>query len=131
MKGVTSIGVERKNLLEEILGLGNVGVPSSFAKCLLSFKDRELGAVDGGDVVVHDLRKKLLADLEKLFPPPISVPEGRLEHLVENTVMSWVDSCMYHSSSSPISLYEDHHCSRDQIPTTTTQVSWQGIEFHV
>ena len=30
MKGVASIGVGRNNLLEEILGLGNVGVPSSF-----------------------------------------------------------------------------------------------------
>lgn len=82
----------------------------SLAKCLLSFnKDRELGAVDGGDVVVvvHDLLKKLLEDLEKLFPPPVSVPEGRLEHLVESTVMSWVDSCMYHSSSNTISLYEE------------------------
>ncbi|TKY62288.1 WD repeat-containing protein 26 [Spatholobus suberectus] len=94
----------------------------SLAKCLLSWKDRELGAVDGGDVVVHDLRRKLLADLEKLLPPPISVPEARLEHLVETTVTAWVDSCMYHSPSNPISLYEDHCCSRDQIPTTTTQI---------
>ena len=30
MKGVASIGVGRKNLFEEILELGNVGVPSSF-----------------------------------------------------------------------------------------------------
>ena len=28
--GKLSIGVGRNNLLEEILGLGNVGVPSSF-----------------------------------------------------------------------------------------------------
>ncbi|KAK7396481.1 hypothetical protein VNO78_17520 [Psophocarpus tetragonolobus] len=94
----------------------------SLAKCLLSLKDGELSAIGGGDVVVHDLRTRLLVDLEKLFPPPVSVPEGRLEHLVESTVMAWVDSCMYHSSSSPISLYEDHHCRRDQIPTATTQI---------
>jgi len=30
VKGVASIGVGKKNLSEEILGLGNVGVPSSF-----------------------------------------------------------------------------------------------------
>ena len=30
MKGVVSIGLGRKILLEEILGVGNVGVPSSF-----------------------------------------------------------------------------------------------------
>jgi len=36
MKGVVSIGVGRKNLSEETLGLGNVGVPSSFvaSQCL-------------------------------------------------------------------------------------------------
>ncbi|KAH1258484.1 WD repeat-containing protein WDS [Glycine max] len=86
----------------------------SLAKCLLSFnKDRELGAVDGGDVVVvvHDLLKKLLEDLEKLFPPPVSVPEGRLEHLVEIRRIQF-----------PFMRNEDHHCSRDQIPTSTTQI---------
>ena len=30
VRGVTSIGVGKKNLSEETLGLGNVGVPSSF-----------------------------------------------------------------------------------------------------
>jgi len=105
----------------------------SLAMCLLSFKDRNLDAVDDddGDLVVHDLRRKLLADLENLLPPPIAVPEARLEHLVESTVTAWVDSCIYHSSSNLISLYEDHCCSRDQIPTRTTQVSCHSIEFRV
>ncbi|MCH84681.1 WD repeat-containing protein 26-like [Trifolium medium] len=84
----------------------------SLANALLSFND--------GDVVC-DLRGKLLMDLEKVLPPPVSVPDGRLEHLVETTVTAWVDSCLYHSSANPISLYEDHHCGRDQFPTTTTQ----------
>lgn len=74
---------------------------------------------DDGD---GDLRGKLLMDLEKLLPPPISIPDGRLEHLVETTVTAWVDSCLYHSSSNPVSLYEDHSCGRDQFPTTTTQI---------
>jgi len=100
----------------------------SLAMCMLSFKDMELAAVDDDDdddddAVVHGLRRKLLADLENLLPPPISVPEARLEHLVESSVTAWVDSCMYHCSSNRISLYEDHCCSRDQIPTRTTQVS--------
>ncbi|KAK2455203.1 WD repeat-containing protein [Trifolium repens] len=85
----------------------------SLANALLSLND--------GDVVC-DLRGKLLMDLEKVLPPPISVPDGRLEHLVETTVTAWVDSCLYHSSANPISLYEDHHCGRDQFPTTTTQI---------
>ncbi|KEH42443.1 putative transcription factor WD40-like family [Medicago truncatula] len=74
------------------------------------------------EVVEGDLRGKLLMDLEKLLPPPISIPDGRLEHLVETTVTAWVDSCLYHSSLNPVSLYEDHSCGRDHFPTTTTQI---------
>ncbi|KAL1367755.1 hypothetical protein HN51_021873 [Arachis hypogaea] len=87
------------------------------ANSMLSLKDV---GVDGD--VVHDSRKDLLKDLEKLLPPPIAVPERRLEHLVETTITAWVDSCLYHSSLGPVSLYEDHCCGRDQIPTTTTQI---------
>lgn len=93
----------------------------SLANSMLSLKDTEIGGAVDGDAV-RDLRRKLLTDLEKLLPPPILIPDGRLEHLVETTVTAWVDSCLYHNSSNPISLYEDHRCGRDQIPTTTTQV---------
>ncbi|CAL5207084.1 unnamed protein product [Lathyrus oleraceus] len=91
------------------------------ANTVLSFNDTELGVVDDGDVGC-DLRGRLLADLEKMLPPPVSIPGGRLEHLVETTVTAWVDSCLFHTSSSPVSLYEDHHCGREQFPTTTTQI---------
>ncbi|OIW21333.1 hypothetical protein TanjilG_32424 [Lupinus angustifolius] len=92
----------------------------SLAINVVLLNDVESGVRDGN--VVHDLRRKCLTDLEKLLPPPISVPERRLEHLVETTVTAWVDSCLYHGSSNPISLYEDHKCGRDQIPTVTTQI---------
>ncbi|KAK4277754.1 hypothetical protein QN277_015703 [Acacia crassicarpa] len=72
----------------------------SLANSLLSLKDAELGLID--DTIVHDLRRKLLTDLEKLLPPPITVPERRLEHLVESTLTSWIDSCMYNCSSNPM-----------------------------
>ncbi|KAJ1416666.1 WD40/YVTN repeat-like-containing domain superfamily [Sesbania bispinosa] len=107
------------------LGYRNLPLFLVFKQCVMEYLNRgednlALGSIEGD--IVDDLRKKLLTDLEQLFHPPISVPETRLEHLVETTVTSWVDSCMYHSSSNPISLYEDHHCGRDQIPTTTTQI---------
>ncbi|KAJ7977146.1 WD repeat-containing protein 26 [Quillaja saponaria] len=92
----------------------------SLAKFMISLTDIELGKMD--DSIVRDLRKKLLAELEKLLPPPITLPERRLEHLVETTVAAWVDSCMYHSSLNAVSLYEDHCCGRDQIPTETIQI---------
>ncbi|KAJ1416825.1 WD40/YVTN repeat-like-containing domain superfamily [Sesbania bispinosa] len=92
----------------------------SLAGSMLTSKDMEFGETDGD--IVHDLRRKLVIDLEKLLPPPISIPDGRLEHLVETAVAAWVDSCLYHNSPNSISLYEDHCCGRDQFPTATTQI---------
>lgn len=71
---------------------------------------------------INELREKLLGELEKLLPPPLMVPERRLEHLVETTVASQIDCCLYHNSPGPVSLYADHCCGRDQIPTETVQI---------
>lgn len=67
------------------------------------------------------LRRRLLIELEKVLPPPIIVPERRLEHLVEMSVSAQIDNCMYHNSNK-VSLYEDHHCSQDEIPRQTIQI---------
>ncbi|KAK4408183.1 WD repeat-containing protein WDS [Sesamum angolense] len=48
---------------------------------LLSLKGLGLGFIDYD--AVHELRKKLLLELEEVLPSPITLPEGRLEHLVE------------------------------------------------
>jgi len=69
-----------------------------------------------------ELRKKLLLELEKLLPPPITLPERRLEHLVETVVSSQIDSCLYHNYPGAVSIYADHCCGQDQIPTETVQV---------
>lgn len=90
------------------------------AQSILSLKDMEFGKVD--DNAVRELRKLLLAELEKFLPPAVMLPERRLEHLVETAVTAQIDSCMYHSSLDEVSLYEDHCCGRDQIPTETVQV---------
>lgn len=89
---------------------------------ILSLKEIELGVMN--DNVVQELRRRLLIELEKLLPPPIALPEGRLEHLIEAAVMSQIDLCAYHNSPGVVSLYEDHCCGRDQIPTETVQVSF-------
>lgn len=72
--------------------------------------------------VVHESRKKLLMELKSLLPPPITLPERRLEHLIESSISGQVDSCLYHNSTTSVSLYEDHCCGRDQIPTQTIQI---------
>ncbi|XVF72123.1 hypothetical protein PTKIN_Ptkin12aG0095200 [Pterospermum kingtungense] len=87
---------------------------------ILSLKEMELGKLD--EDIIFELRKRLLMELGKQFPPPIVVPERRLEHLVETSVMAQIDSCMHHNSQDVVSLYEDHCCGRDQIPTKTVQV---------
>ncbi|PON54576.1 WD repeat containing protein [Trema orientale] len=91
----------------------------NLAHSILSLKE-ELEKND--DNVVHGLRKKLLRELENLLPPPIILPERRLENLVETTVLAQIDSCMYHNSPGPVSLYVDHLCGRDQLPTETLQI---------
>lgn len=82
---------------------------------------KEKGVSDVSNYVIEP-RKKLLLEQEKLLPPPITLPERRLEHLVENVVSSQIDSCLYHNYPSAVSIYADHCCGRDQIPMETVQV---------
>lgn len=83
---------------------------------------RETGLVENNNNSVVELRRKLLFELERLLPPPITIPDGRLEHLVETALTVQRDSCIYHNSSNEISLYEDHCCGPDQLPTETVQI---------
>lgn len=72
--------------------------------------------------VYQELRRNLVNELEKLLPPPITIPDRRLEHLVDRVVGSQIESCIYHNSLDPVSIYKDHSCGRDQIPTETIQI---------
>lgn len=73
-----------------------------------------------GDVA--RLRGELLQEVERLLPVPVTVPEGRLEHLVEMAVEGQLVGCVYHNSPEEVSLFKDHRCGRDRIPTNTIQV---------
>ncbi|XP_008775134.1 WD repeat-containing protein WDS homolog isoform X1 [Phoenix dactylifera] len=66
-------------------------------------------------------RIKLLLDLVELLPPWVRVPSGRLEHLVETTVLKQAASCFYHNSPDAVTLYADHECSQEQIPSKCIQ----------
>lgn len=85
------------------------------ARCLVSFE----GAVSENLV---RRRVGLLVELSELLPPSIRLPGQRLEHLVEMALLEQRASCIYHNSTEPISLYEDHKCDPDQIPSRTVQV---------
>ncbi|XP_051120454.1 WD repeat-containing protein WDS homolog [Andrographis paniculata] len=87
---------------------------------LLLLQEWGLGCMSGDEIA--ELRRRLVSKLEKVLPPPITLPERRLEHLVEMAVCSQIDGCIHHCSSEKISLYTDHRCSRNQFPTETTQI---------
>ncbi|GKV15398.1 hypothetical protein SLEP1_g26191 [Rubroshorea leprosula] len=68
-------------------------------------------------------RRQLLEELQKLIPPTVMIPERRLEHLVEQALVLQRDACMFHNSlEKEMSLYTDHKCGRDQIPSRTLQI---------
>ncbi|XP_047337162.1 WD repeat-containing protein WDS homolog [Impatiens glandulifera] len=113
----SAISVLRKNISTLHVGKENV---RSLAFEVLSGKDTQLGEINHDFIL--QLRKTLLNDMEKLLPPPITVPERRLEYLVEMAVTAQIDSCIYHNSPDPLSIYRDHKCGRDQIPTETNQI---------
>ncbi|CAN6460501.1 unnamed protein product [Victoria cruziana] len=91
------------------------------ACCIISRSKREeIGSKlkRGGDS-----RKKLLNELRLVLPSSVMIPEGRLEHLVELALLLQHERCIYHNSpKDSISLYSDHHCGPDQIPTQTLQI---------
>ncbi|XP_024388495.1 WD repeat-containing protein 26 homolog isoform X2 [Physcomitrium patens] len=71
----------------------------------------------------QESRQSLLEELQQLLPPSIMVPERRLEHLIEVALQVQREACVYHNTLDHVlSLYSDHRCSRDQIPTRTLQV---------
>ncbi|KAI3840060.1 hypothetical protein MKX03_015453 [Papaver bracteatum] len=104
-KSVWSLGVDSEKIHNLACGI-------------ISTKEMEVGKLDDS----CGLRGNLLIELERLLPPPITLPERRLEHLVELAVTAQWDSCIYHNSNEAISLYQDHCCSRDQIPNETVQI---------
>ncbi|XP_057962331.1 WD repeat-containing protein WDS homolog [Malania oleifera] len=79
-----------------------------------------LGELEDG--VIGEMRLNLLSNLERVLPPPIVVPERRLEKLIEMVLYSQTAFCLYHNTLDPISLFEDHSCAKDDLPTETVQI---------
>ncbi|KAL9252920.1 WD repeat-containing protein [Drosera capensis] len=68
-------------------------------------------------------RADVLEKLEKVLPPAVIVPEKRLEHLVKLALDVQRDSCVFHNTfDSEFSLYADHQCGRNKIPSQTHQI---------
>ncbi|OAY64627.1 WD repeat-containing protein 26 [Ananas comosus] len=78
------------------------------------------GAVRTESVI--EQRLGLLLDLAEVLPPWVSVPVGRLERLVEMAVDKQIASCVYHNVPDEVTLFEDHKCGEEKIPSNCSQI---------
>eukprot|EP00850_Spirogloea_muscicola_P010597 SM000063S19987 [mRNA] locus=s63:86066:95294:+ [translate_table: standard] len=68
-------------------------------------------------------RFRLLVDLQALIPPSVLIPERRLEKLVEQALQAQREHCELHNTfEEAFSLFADHKCGRDEIPSRTSLV---------
>ncbi|XP_071701787.1 WD repeat-containing protein 26 homolog [Rutidosis leptorrhynchoides] len=68
-------------------------------------------------------RSEILLELQKSFPPSVMIPDKRLLQLVEQALDLQREACLFHNSSvGETSLFTDHHCGRDHIPSQTVQI---------
>ncbi|KAJ6796275.1 WD repeat-containing protein 26-like isoform X1 [Iris pallida] len=90
---------------------------------VVSPSQRDLLGLTNLGIDTSNSRLKLLEELQKLLPSTVMIPERRLEHLVEQALNVQREACYFHNSSDKsLSLYTDHQCGKDCIPSRTIQV---------
>ncbi|OVA11956.1 hypothetical protein BVC80_8763g24 [Macleaya cordata] len=100
----------------------NINRVHELSTCIVSPSQSKLLGFPSGDILSGKSRSKLLEELQKLLPPAVMIPERRLEHLVEQALNVQRGSCVFHNSlDSALSLFSDHQCGKDQIPSRTSQ----------
>ncbi|KAG6658097.1 hypothetical protein CIPAW_04G136800 [Carya illinoinensis] len=93
------------------------------SSCIIAPSQCNLVGSCSQDTVRSKSRSKLLLELRKLLSPTVMIPEDRLEHLVEQALLLQRNACIFHNSlDNEMSLYTDHLCGRDQIPSQTLQI---------
>lgn len=91
--------------------------------CVISSSRHGLLGFANMDIDFEKLGLKLLEELHKILPPAVMIPERRLENLVEQALCLQRETCFLHNSlDNTLSLYTDHQCGKDQIPSKTVQV---------
>jgi len=112
-----------KTLRSEISPLGvNRKRVHEMASCIISSSENVLLGFSKLGIESSNSRFKLLEELQKVLPPTVMVPEKRLENLVEQALTVQREACYLHNSIDGLSLYIDHHCGKDQIPSQALQV---------
>ncbi|KAI3694045.1 hypothetical protein L1987_77003 [Smallanthus sonchifolius] len=90
---------------------------------MLSPKSRITDGISGQQMVKPKARSELLEELRRMFPPTVMIPDRRLLQLVEQALDLQREACLFHNSDvGETSLFTDHHCGRDQIPSQTVQI---------
>ena len=113
-----------KTLRSEISPLGvNRKRVHELSSCVISSPQNFLLGFSKLGIECSNSRFKLLEELQKVLPPTVMVPERRLENLVEQALTVQREACYLHNSIDGLSLYMDHHCGKDQIPSRALQVS--------
>ena len=102
----------------------NVGRVHELAACIISPPFSAVHGPSSLNAAGSKSRSAILEKLQKLFPAALMIPEKRLEQLVEQALDVQRDACAYHNTlDSELSLYTDHHCGTNRIPSQTLQVS--------
>ncbi|CAI5459251.1 unnamed protein product [Closterium sp. Yama58-4] len=90
---------------------------------LLCAGPEDLKARSGWPGTGSESRGSVLKAVQALLPASVMVPDRRLEQLIESTVEMGRDRCHYHNvADEALTLFTDHSCGREMIPTVTTQV---------
>ncbi|KAI7726585.1 hypothetical protein M8C21_011002 [Ambrosia artemisiifolia] len=90
---------------------------------ILSPVNRVDNGLSSQELVRSKTRSELLEDLQKLFPSTVMIPEKRLLQLVEQALDLQRVNCLFHNSLiGETSLFTNHHCGRDNIPSKTMQI---------
>lgn len=58
-------------------------------------------------------REMLMQDIEVRLSTSLTIPSGRLQHLLDMAIDLQLRDCHYHNQQSVLSLLEDHCCSPD------------------
>ncbi|BAS78214.1 Os02g0294600 [Oryza sativa Japonica Group] len=106
---ITPLGVNKKRVHE-------------LSGCIISSPQHVLLGFSKLGIESSNSRLKLLEELQKVLPPTVMVPERRLENLLEQALTVQREACYFHNSIDGLSLYTDHHCGKDQLPSCTVQV---------
>ncbi|CAK7263089.1 hypothetical protein SEPCBS119000_000305 [Sporothrix epigloea] len=62
-------------------------------------------------------RPHLLSELSRFVSPSVMLPEHRLAVLLRQTTALQVSGCVFHTASTPPSLYTNHACDKSNFPT--------------